>query len=202
MVFDIEPVFLEAEELVIRNVIDSALTPRERTSKLNWLFKQEKQGKRPPPGEHAFPYSAAIDLAQCENTIDALNNIVSTEPVSADGTRRAYARISHVNLRLLRIVTDDAEEFKLNRLKAICETLNALNLWKLFDLSANQNHSLSTPPHPKQTIPSMWTPQLVTYRMNKRTRKAHSAFPTIPVQSRKQIKQNPTRNNMKNISML
>lgn len=136
MVFDIEPVFLEAEELVIRNVIDSALTPRERTSKLNWLFKQEKQGKRPPPGEHAFPYSAAIDLAQCENTIDALNNIVSTEPVSADGTRRAYARISHVNLRLLRIVTDDAEELKLNRLKAICETLNALNLWKLFDLSA------------------------------------------------------------------
>lgn len=89
MAFDIEPVFLEAEELVIRNVIDSVLTPRERTSKLNWLFKQEKQGKRPPPGEHAFPYSAAIDLAQCENTIDALNNIVSTEPVSADGTRRA-----------------------------------------------------------------------------------------------------------------
>lgn len=143
MVFDIEPVHLKTEELdyelIIRNFIADNMTERERTSKLVYFFKQEKEGKRSPPGENSFPYAPTIDLAACNKTIDDITNIVKNKTAPADECRRAYSRLAHANLRLLRIVTDNTDEIVyLQRLKATCESLNEHNIWQLFGFSAKR----------------------------------------------------------------
>lgn len=134
MGFHIDPNDLKEDELdyelLAREYKIDDVSHRSKLATLIQCFKKEKSGKSSPPGIGSSPYTTESDIESCDKIISEINDIVQDENSTKDNIKSAFSRMSHVNLRLLRINAIEKEHrSELQRLESLWESLATLSIW-------------------------------------------------------------------------
>lgn len=106
---DLEPDELEYE-LLIRQIYGGIDKPRQKTSRIRELMKEEDAGRLAPPGLGTSPWLPSEDIKHGMNVLKQISKRIKTDNVDKQEAKENRSRVIHVETRLLRIQTNDPHE--------------------------------------------------------------------------------------------